>query len=426
MSAIPPAPRGDIPRAPRPALAGLVAALAAATILSQFLRTSGGVIGPELMADLKMTPEQLGAANGAFFLALAAMQVPVGMLFDRFGPRRTVFWLNWIAVAGCAAHAVAAGGDQLFAARLLMGIGCGGNFMAAVLLYSRWYPANQLAPKLSVMFALSQGGTILAATPLALVSQAFGWRPTFAGVAVITALIGIAYAAGARDRPPGHKAADAAPEAFRQTAAGLIQVWRTPGLPPILAMHLIAYASMLTVLGLWAAPYLHDVHGLDGVARGHILSVMAAMQVVGVLAYGRLAPLLGSLKWTVMTGGIGTVAVMAILALWSQPPLWAAAGLLIVHCLIAAYGIVIVAQGRGLFPDHLAGRGVTTVNLAQVLGCFALPVITGAIIGFFPADNGAAPEVAYRAAFACIGILVVLGLAAYTRAPAAPIVKETP
>ena len=79
----------------------LVPALAASTMLSQFLRTSNGVIAPELMADLAISPERLGVANGAFFIALAIMQVPVGMLIDRLGPRRTVFWLTWIAVAGC-------------------------------------------------------------------------------------------------------------------------------------------------------------------------------------------------------------------------------------------------------------------------------------------------------------------------------------
>ena len=173
----------------RRALAGLVAALAAITILSQFLRTSGGVIAPELTAALDMTPEQLGAANGAFFLALGVMQLPVGILFDRFGPRRTVFWLNWVAVGGCVLHGIAGDAEQLIAARFLMGLGCGGNFMAAVLLYSRWHPLNQLAAKLSVMFALSQGGTLLAATPLALASGALGWRTTFLWVAALTALI---------------------------------------------------------------------------------------------------------------------------------------------------------------------------------------------------------------------------------------------
>jgi len=395
----------------------LVPALAAATILSQFLRTSNGVIAPELMRDLAMTPERLGVANGAFFLALAVMQIPVGMMIDKFGPRRTVFWLTWVAVLGCWLHAVAADADQLIAARFLMGIGCGGNFMSAVILYARWYPVEELTARLSVMFALSQGGTLLAATPLALVNEWIGWRDTFLGVAALSAAVAVGFYLGARDRPPGFTPPSGPPERFDDVFTGLLQVWRTPGLPAILAMHFVAYASMLVVLGLWAAPYLHDVYGLDGVARGHILFAMAGAQVFGVLMYGRLERYLGTRKRTVICGGMATVVIMAVLALWPHPPLFVAAVLLIGHCLIASYGIVIVAQGRSLFPDHLAGRGVTTVNLAQVLGCFILPIATGAIIGAFPETDGAAPEIAYRAAFAGIGLAVILGLAAYSKAP---------
>jgi len=419
---------GDTSR--RTGMAWLIPALAAATILSQFLRTSNGVIAPELMVDLNMSPESLGTANGAFFLALALMQVPVGMLIDRVGPRRTLFWLNWLAVGGCLLHAEAADAGQLIAARFLMGVGCGANFMAAVVLYSRWYPVAELASRLSVMFALSQGGTLLAATPLAFVSGLIGWRDTFLWVALATGLMGLFFHAAVRDHPPGHAGAAAPPERLSQVLTGLVEVWRTPGLVPILCMHLIAYASMLTVLGLWAAPYLHDVHGMDGVPRGNVLLAMAAAQVFGVLAWGRLAPRMGSLKRTVVIGGLLTIAIMAALALWPRPPLIWAAGLLIAHCLVSSYGIIIVAQGRSLFPDHLAGRGVTTVNLAQVFGCFALPVITGVLIDAFPtvatADGSAPVEGAYRAAFACIGLAVVLGLAAYSRAPGGSPRKEVP
>jgi len=258
---------------------------------------------------------------------------------------------------------------------------------------------------------------LLAASPLALASEWIGWRHTFLGVAGISAAVAVGFYLGVRDRPPGHEQSAGPPERIGRVLAGVVEVWRTPGLPAILAMHFVAYASMLVVLGLWAAPYLYDVHGLGGVARGHVLFGMAAAQVVGILAYGRIERLLGSRKRTVIAGALASVAVMAVLAAWPRPPLAVAALLLIVHCLIASYGIVIVAQGRSLFPDHLAGRGVTTVNLAQVMGCFILPILTGAIIGAFPETGGGAPEIAYRAAFAGIGLAIIIGLAAYSKAP---------
>src|SRR3546814_6542369 len=94
----------------------------------------------------------------------------------------------------------------------------------------------------------------------------------------------------------------------------------------------------------------------------------------------------------------GLVALAAI----PRPPAGMAAALLILLCFVTSYGIVIVAHGRSLFPDRLAGRGVTTVNLAQILGCTFLPIATGLIVDIFPAGEGAVPEIAYRVVFAFI------------------------
>jgi len=104
--------------------ARIVAMLVAITSLSQFFRVSNGVIGPEVMRDLAMTPQALGYAGAAFFVALAVMQVPVGLLFDRIGPRRTVAWLSVLAVAGALLNAAAGSATQLYLARFVTGVGC--------------------------------------------------------------------------------------------------------------------------------------------------------------------------------------------------------------------------------------------------------------------------------------------------------------
>ena len=92
------------------AAAVLLAMLAATTILSQFFRASTSVIGPELIRDLALSPEALGFANGAFFLALLLPQVMVGVLFDRIGPRITVSLLSVVMVVGAFLHAAAESG----------------------------------------------------------------------------------------------------------------------------------------------------------------------------------------------------------------------------------------------------------------------------------------------------------------------------
>lgn len=395
----------------------LLPMLAAITIVSQFFRTSLGVIAPELIQDLSLSPAMLGLANGSFYIALFVAQIPVGILFDRIGTRRTVAWLTGIAVAGALLHAVARNGEELVAARLLLGLGCGGSFMGAVMLSSRWYGGDRLSMVLSWVFSLSQIGTLLAATPLAASADLFGWRWTFAGTAIVTGLTGAVFYLLVRDDPPGRPVPPPSKEGLGDIMRGLMAVWKTPHLSRILAVHTFAYASQSTVLGLWGGPYLHDIHGLDAVGRGNVLLAMGAAQIAGILSFGPLDRLFNTRKWLVAAGSAGTISVLMTLALLKGPPAWLAIFLLVLLCYVTTYSLVIVAHGRSLFPDHLAGRGITTVNLAQVFGCAFLPVTTGAIVNAFPGSGAGYAEDAYRLAFGFIALCLALGCAWYLRGP---------
>lgn len=393
-----------------------LAVIVAITALSQFYRSCLGVIAPELSHDLDLSPEALGSANGAFFLAMALAQIPVGMLFDRYGPRLTVAAFTAVAFVAAIWQSMAASAEELIAARFLLGLGCAASFMGAVTLCSWWYPGAKLSTMLSRMFAFSQVGIFLAATPLAVASATMGWRWSFAGMAIATAATGILFFLLVRDRAPQLKL-DMKPESMRDVARGLLAVWRTPGLLPVLAIHTFAYASMATVLGLWAGPYLADVHGLDGPARGNVILAMAAAQLAGILAYGPLDRVFNTRKWIVVPGALCTIATLATLAAVPSLPLWAAVTLLVLFCGVTSYAVVIVAHGSSLFPPHLTGRGVTTVNLAQVIGLAGLPVLTGAIVGSFPEESsGAQVEDAYRWAFGTIAAVLAIGLAIYLTA----------
>ena len=392
--------------------AAAIAVLVSITGLSLFYRSCLGVIAPELTRDLGLTPEDLGSANGAFFLAIAALQIPVGLLFDRYGPRKVVAGFTALAVIGAAWQAVAGGPLEFMIARFVLGVGCAASFMGAVTLCALWVSGARLSTELSRIFAFSQAGTFLAATPLALAETAIGWRWAFAAVAALTAVAGVLFYVVIRDRP-----SDALPlqsqESFSDVVRGLLEVWRTPGLPSLLAVHTFAYASMATVLGLWAGPYLAHVHGLDLATRGNVLLACCAAQLLGVLMIGPLDRVFDTRKWIIVPAGLASVASLGALALIPNLSVVTASALLIVFTGITCWAVLIVAHGRSLFPDRLIGRGVTTVNIAQVAGLTILPLLTGAIVGAFDAPNAVSPEIAYRWAFGAIAATLAAGLAVY-------------
>jgi len=397
--------------------AALLLALALLTGLSQFHRSALGVIAPELSADLALTPVMLGAANGMFFAAILVMQLPVGIALDRLGPRLVVAGLSVIAVLGLVLQGLATDGATLLVARALIGIGCAASFMSAVVLCARWSAGGDMTLALSRIFALSQIGVLLAGAPLAWLAGWLGWREAFLISALLTGLAALAWWRLVQNDPPHKPAPARKPESLMEALRGQFSIWRLPGLSRVLALHLVAYAAAATVIGLWAGPYLADVHGLDANARGRALAAMGLALPIGLLLVGPLEKHFFP-RAALITAGAALSALMLIgLALWPTPPLPVALGLLVGLIFFSSYPVLLVTEARGLFPDHLVGRGATTVNMAQLVGSALLPLLVGIVIGFFPIEEAVRPEAAYRAGFAVLAGSLLLGLAGWLLLP---------
>ena len=397
----------------------LLLALALLTGLSQFHRSALGVIAPELSVDLALTPAMLGAANGMFFASLLVMQLPVGIALDRLGPRLLVVGLSGIAVLGLTLQAFATDGTTLLIARALIGIGCAASFMSAVVLCARWYGGSEMTLALSRVFAFSQLGILLAGAPLAWLAGWLGWRAAFLVSAFLTGLAALAWWRLVQNDPPEKPAPTRKPESLMEALRGQFSIWRLPGLPRVLALHLVAYAAAATVIGLWAGPYFADVHGLNANERGLALAAMGLAMPIGLLLVGPLERRFFRRSAMISAGAALSAAMLIILAVWPAPPLPVALSLLVGLVLFSSYPVLLVTEARMLFPDHLVGRGASTVNMAQVLGSSLLPLLMGLVIGFFPMDEFTRPEAAYRAGFAVLAASLVLGLAGWLLLPRA-------
>ena len=400
----------------------MLAAAVAVTVASQFFRASTSAIGPELIHDLGLSPQELGLANAAFFIALLVAQVPIGVLFDRLGPRRVVTALMVMTVLGALLHTLAESKGAFIAARLLVGLGCSGSFMAAIVLCSHWYRGPRFATMLSRVFALSGIGYLVAGSPWAAFVAWLGWRAAFAVAALLAAVTALGFLRLVRDRPREEPALR--PDGLREVLAGYRAICATPGLIPILAMHFIAYAAFLTVFGIWAGLYLNDVYGLGAVDRGNVLLAMGATQILGTLSYGP-ADRWFARRAVVEMGAAFSIALLAPLAFLPHPWIGMAVALLVAFSGVSSFSVVNVADANSRFPPHLAGRGATAVNLFQVVGTAVLPILTGTIIGLFPASDTVRPASAYQLALAAIIVSLAAGLAIYWAFYRVPIDRRT-
>lgn len=394
--------------------AGLIAMLAASTILSQFFRASITVLAPDLIRDLDLSSREFGFANASFFMALLVAQVPVGIAFDRFGVRQTIAVLSVPMAAGAMLHSLAESGMTLATARFLVGLGCGGSFTAGVVLISRWFAQPAWSTMLSWQFALGQIGILLAGTPLAAAVGLIGWRFPFIFMGLVALVVGWMFLAFVRDHPPGQLPAAADGDGVG-ALEGLRLVVSTPGLPQVLCLFMMAFSSLVTVQVVWVGPFLHDVHGLDAVQRGNVLLGMALVQTLGVIVVGPLDRLLNTRKWVAVASG--SLALIALMALATLPmSLALTIGFLFLLSGSSGYGGVLFAQIRGLFPDHLAGRSATITNMAPLFGASVLPTLTGFIPPLFPSAGDGYSPAAYQCIFALLAVCLAAGLAVYLTA----------
>lgn len=397
-------------------IVALVGILCLVFTVSQFLRSSTGVIAPNLAADLGLAPEGLGILSGAFFLSFAIAQIPVGILLDRYGARITMIAAVGVAVLGCFVFAAAESEAGLTLARVLMGIGCSAMLMGPLMIYRRWFPADRFAALSGLQISIGTIGALMATAPLAFATEQIGWRASFVVAGLVTLVLAVAMGFIARDNPPGRPAPPRSRETLGQSIGGLAEVARNRKVWPLFIMISCGYASFAAVQTLWASPYLADVHGLDLTARGNVLLGITGGQVVGLLLWGYAERLFGSIKKPIIVGAILSAAILAVLGVLDAPPLWLVTVLFVVFGLNAGYTPLLLAHGRLLFPDRLAGRGITLLNFGNMAGVFVLQALTGALIGYLE-RSGAAIEFSYRATFGALALVLLAALAYYATIP---------
>jgi predicted MFS family arabinose efflux permease len=405
-------------RRPFPHRRGLiiVATLATAYVASHFFRASNVTIGLDLMRDLAIGPEALGALTGAFFFGFAAMQIPCGFFFDHFGPRRTMVGMLVLATTGGIIFTLAPAWPFLLIGRVLMGAGFGAMLIGSMVVISRWFPPDRFSTLTAMVLSIGLIGNLAATTPLAWASEAIGWRAVFGAAVVFTALAAVAVWLVVRDAPPGHPFLDRTPESPRLMLRGLMEVLRNPLLRPILALNFCSYACTFTVQGLWGGPFLREVHGLSAIEAGNVLLGAVIAYQFGMLGFGPLDRLLDTRKWIAVAGNLVTVCLLATLALASQPPVWLPVGAILVMGFVSAASTMVLAHGRGIIPDRLIGRGMSTLNTAVMLGVACMQTLSGIIVGAFePLADGARGESAYRALFGVLTVVLITAIAIYSR-----------
>ena len=377
-------------------------------VLSQFYRAFLAVLTPVLEADLGASKADLATASGAWFLAFALMQIPVGEALDRIGPRRTTAASLLVGAVGAGVFAMAQSPAMLTVAMALIGVGCAPILMASFYIFARMFTPAVFGTWAGVTIGVGSFGNIAASLPLTMAVEGFGWRQTVWALAAVTALAGVVVAALVRDPP-------------RVEAAGqrgsVLTLLAMPALWPIFAMMIVCYAPSAGLRGLWLGPYFTDVFGLDRAGVGQVSLWMGLAMVAGNFAYGPLDRWLGTRKWLVFGGNALMLVCMAGLVVWPDSGVvWATLMFMGVGFFGASFPVV-MGHGRAFLPPHLIGRGVALINLCGIGATGIMQMLTGRLHGAMQPNaaimNSAPPAAPYLALFVFYSAFISIGLLIY-------------
>ncbi len=390
----------------------MLATLGVLYIVSQFLRSSVGVIAPNLAAEIGLSPLDIGLLSSIYFFVFAAVQLPLGVALDRFGPKLCMLVSAGITVVGCVVFALASSVGGLIAGRALLGLGTACYLMAPLALYARWFPPDRFSTLGGIHLSIGSLGALFATAPLAFSTATFGWRETFLGVGVFTVFATLMTWLLVNDDPPGAKAAPRR-ETLRESIAGIWQVIRTPSIGRVFMIQLASYPSYILVVGLWGGPYLTHIYGYDLKGRGDILFVAALAQICGSLFWGPADRIFGRHKVPILLAStLACAALTSFATLGAMPTPVLVATFMLLGFSTGAVSIVL-AHGRSLVPPHLLGRTMTLLNIGTMGGGFLVQFISGAVIEVFPAQGGVYPLEAYRLVFGLQAAFILIAAAVY-------------
>ena len=375
--------------------------------ISYFFRNVNAIIEADLVGDLGFSAASLGLLTSVYFISFASFQLPLGLLLDRFGPRRTESVLLIFAALGALIFSMAESLSGLILGRLLIGFGVSACLMASFKAYVLWFPPDRLPLMNGLQMVAGGLGAMSATVPLRTALEFTDWRGVFlilSGLTLFSALVlWLVYP---------EKEGSTGPVPMKKQLEGLKTVLTSRPFLAIAPLVMFSQSAQMAIQGLWAKPWLRDVAGLDEAeCANHLMWMMAAM-MAGFFLLGLLSErLYHTRKISPVTVGVSAMAVFIVLQLlmalgWTAQPML----LMTAFSFFATAGILPYAGLSQIFPKDLSGRVSTSLNLTVFLGAFAVQWGLGEIISLWPTEGkGYAPE-SYGAAFGSLAVLQLSGL----------------
>ncbi len=407
------------------------APLAFAFLATYFHRTATGVVADSLMREFSITrASEISGLASVYFYIYAVMQAPAGILADTFGPRHTILLALVTATLGSIVFSLAQNIPMLYIGRVLSSIGVSLIYISIVKIHAEWFRTREFTTMTGLIVVAGSAGFLLAATPLAIMVDWFGWRIAFLVIGTYSMISAIACWCLVKDRPvdlglPDIVTVEAGEGVVKEPIPvepydvidGLKTVIsNTATWWPFLA-SLAIYGVYMAFMGLWGVPYFMQVYGMTRVAASNYIMAMSIGTMIGAPLVGLISDRFALRRLPNLAFSMVFLALWLALVLWNggKPPVWALYPLCFGLGLGMSGGNLNVACGKEVNPPSMTGMVAGIVNSGSFIGAALLQPLFGWVLdhhwqGTMEGGVRAYPLSAYQNAFWWCAIILGLGV----------------
>ncbi len=399
-----------------PGKAWLVWAIGAGVyVLAVFHRSTLGVAGPLAAERLHLTAAQLSSFVMLQLAVYALMQVPTGILVDRFGPRRMLLAATLTMGTAQVLFSLVTAYVPALLARGLLGCGDAMTYIAVLRLVAGWFPARRYAVMTSFTGLAGSVGNIIATVPLTGLLHAYGWRTTFAvagGISIAYGALLLRPATVAPFRAAEERAAHG-PVAGRRVWTEVKSAWRLPSGRLGFWVHFTCMAGPTTFATLWGFPYLTQGLGYTTATASALMLLLVLGGVVANLAVGQIVGRRPEVR-TPMAVIVCCLAILAWLTLivWpgGHPPFVVVLVVIVVFSISGPTSAVAFMLARDYNPRHRISTATGMVNIGGFCGAVIGIFLVGQILDLLEPTTSVHSAEAFRFAFVALVVLTGIGL----------------
>jgi len=379
--------------------------LAAQYLIVYFHRVSPAVVAQDMAASFGISATALGVLASAYFYTYGAMQVPVGILSDSWGPRKTILLFSLIAAAGAIGFGLAPRFGLAVAARTCVGLGLAAVFVSSMKIFALWFRGAELARVAGALMAVGGIGWFSATTPLAILAGMLGWRLAVVIVGIVS--LGVIFliwrfvedSPEKKGLPPVVGAGEGVVTGRRNVVKDLGVILRDRSFWTIAIWFIMRGGALFGFFGLWAGPYLTDVYGFSRATAGNILSMIAFAMIFVSPVIGHLSDrtLRSRKKILVWSSALNVLCFACAVFFFDR------LGVVALYVLfffmgitISSVGTVAIVTTKELFPDEIAGTSMGMINIFPFIGAVIFQPLMGYVLDSAGMTGGSYPPFAYK------------------------------